>query len=126
MAWGFAIDEIQSDKDYEAYLLVLDINQASLVVRPFRKQELDLAETELLKIEMEKKGTVDAVLVSVESIANLRKAYPNYYGDTTIFVQFCRDVLDGNLSLADEPPSLDERQQELNFGNSSSVGLGPR
>jgi hypothetical protein len=35
----------------------------------------------------------DAVLVTVESMTSLRRAYPNYLLDTTVFVDAVRDAV---------------------------------
>ena len=35
----------------------------------------------------------DAVLVSVESLATLRRAYPNYFLDTHLFIQAVEQII---------------------------------
>ena len=39
------------------------------------------------------KGDTDAVLVSVDSVASLRRAYPNYFADTHKFLELVSDAL---------------------------------
>ena len=38
----------------------------------------------------------DAVLVAVDSIAALRRAYPNYFADTKVFVGLLKQALSGH------------------------------
>lgn len=92
-AWGYAIDTIPVQGGADAFLLILDLNERSLGVHSFGKREQVRAHRELLEIEMKKDPNVDAVLVSAASVSALRKAYPNYYGDTTVFLAFCKELL---------------------------------
>jgi hypothetical protein len=39
------------------------------------------------------KSNVDAVLVSVKSFAELRRAYPNYFADTHVLTNFLHHLL---------------------------------
>ena len=41
---------------------------------------------------------MDAVLVSVDSLAALEKAYPNYFADTRVFLELLRQTLAGQMS----------------------------
>ncbi|HXR38497.1 MAG TPA: hypothetical protein VN776_05370 [Terracidiphilus sp.] len=52
------------------------------------------ASEELAKIEASGDSQVDAVLVWVSSINNLKNAYPNYYADTAAFL----DALEFSLA----------------------------
>jgi len=74
--------------DAKYFLLELDLKGHRIVVRGYREKLLEQATSDYLAVEkMEKAGTVtDAVLVSVDSMANLRRAYPNYFLDTRAFV----------------------------------------
>jgi hypothetical protein len=71
-----------------AFLLVLDPTNLTLTVRPFKKEETDEATKayELEEKSAEKDPNKQVVLVSVEDLDALRKAYPNYYVDTRGFV----------------------------------------
>lgn len=79
------------------YLLYLDTGAQKITVRGFKAKELHRASDEYLAIEKEivdKPGT-DAVLVSVESLASLRRAYPNYFLDTRVFIKAVNEALSG-------------------------------
>jgi hypothetical protein len=83
------------------YLLVLDTTITGLRGEPgvgvtaYEKHELEQAERDYAVIEEEIKSQPgkDAVLVSVESLASLQRAFPNYFLDTDIFRQLVRDAL---------------------------------
>ncbi len=74
--------------DAKYFLLELDLTGKRILVRGYSEELLEKATTDYLAVEkLEKSGTVtDAVLVSVDSMANLRRAYPNYFLDTRVFV----------------------------------------
>jgi hypothetical protein len=85
-AWARAIKKVpgRGVKGFEWLLLVLNVsdNTISVVGYPTRlkaAQALDL-------IERNKSEEVDAVLVWVNSVRNLKSAYPNYYADTGQFI----------------------------------------
>jgi hypothetical protein len=73
------------------FLLKLDPNEKTVTVHGFKSNELNEASKQYLDIEQsittkpELAGS-DAVLVSVESLEQLRRAYPNYFLDTTVFI----------------------------------------
>jgi len=73
-------------------LLVLDVTGKTINVTGFvnRKKASD----ELAKIETNSESKVDAVLVWVNSINQLKSAYPNYYADTAAFL----DALEFSLA----------------------------
>ena len=88
-------DVYQGQADY--YLLVLNPAEQTVQVIGFPKNQLSAAQDEYAKIEKEiaSQGGRDAVLVSVDSIASLRRAYPNYFLDTRVFINLVRDVIEG-------------------------------
>lgn len=75
--------------DTTVYLLVLNLAENRVNVGAYSREELPSANEAYLKIEKENKDSqqVLAVLVSVESMKNLRAAYPNYYLDSTEFIK---------------------------------------
>jgi hypothetical protein len=80
--------EIASNAQY--LLLQLFPEENRLNIRGFRKQQLDDATAEYLKAEenaIAKHIVSDSVLVSVDSLRNLQRAYPNYYSDTSRFIE---------------------------------------
>ena len=90
-AWNAAILELETTTERMAwlFLLVLDPGEGKLFITEYKKDEMTLAQDQYLYIEKqyENKPQVQVVLVSVDSIGALRKAYPNYYADTTEFIR---------------------------------------
>lgn len=86
-------------EDSEAYLLVLDANKKTLEVKSYSEKELSNASAEYLRVEEQyvNDPSVQAVLVSVDSLASLQSAYPNYYLDTRDFL----DVVRASISESD-------------------------
>ncbi|MGH9699141.1 MAG: RelA/SpoT domain-containing protein [Candidatus Acidiferrales bacterium] len=70
------------------YLLVLDPVKRSLQVQSFKKDEAGKSQTAYDKAEKEAESApnTQVVLVSVDDLDALRKAYPNYYVDTKDFI----------------------------------------
>jgi len=71
-----------------AYLIVLDTEARTFNVRGFRTQELEKASEAYLEVE-KRTGTnpsIQGVLVSLDSVHAIRKAYPNYYVDNRAFI----------------------------------------
>ena len=77
------------------FLLALDPIAQSVKVTGYTLGELELAAADYAKIEEEiaKDSGAEAVLVSVDSIASLRQAYPNYFLDTGLFINLLEDAL---------------------------------
>jgi Region found in RelA / SpoT proteins len=76
------------------FLLELDPNAGSITISGFRSDELMRATDRYT--DTEKKITEaggDAVLVSVDSLAALRRAYPNYFLDTRVFLDLLEEIL---------------------------------
>ena len=93
------------------YLLMLDPAAGKLTITGFRQQEIMKASDAYLEAEKEvqKKPGTDAVLVSVDSLAALERAYPNYFADTRMFI----DLLDQTLS--GQPGPVSQGQLRLNL-----------
>jgi hypothetical protein len=88
--YGSALQTLeQSAQDAHYYLLKLDPSEHQVTVMGFRANELERASNRYLEIERSIKGGegADAVLVSVDSLDALRRAYPNYFLDTDVFIQ---------------------------------------
>jgi len=79
------------------YLLQLEPQTSKLTVRGFQRDELPAAQAFYLDAERSLKQNpgMDAVLVSVDSLAALQRAYPNYFADTRVFVELLRQALSG-------------------------------
>ena len=78
--------------------LRLDPSAPQLTITGFKLHELAQAEAEYAhakKYAKEHPGT-DAVLVAVDSVAALQRAYPNYFADTRVFVELMKQALSGH------------------------------
>jgi len=89
------ITERTTDEHY--YLMELTPSQGSLIITGFPRQETEKASKMYAEAEQRAKNIpgADAVLVSVDSITALTKAYPNYFADTRLFVLLLGDALTG-------------------------------
>lgn len=90
------IDEKQlKNKTAKFFLLELDIGREDLFIQSYNAKEEDLATKEYLKLEKKYKdhSDYDLVLVGVDAAKDLKKAYPNYFIDTTGFVKELKEIL---------------------------------
>ncbi|MCX5991709.1 MAG: RelA/SpoT domain-containing protein [Chloroflexi bacterium] len=92
-ALKFTGDVLPSKTGY--ILLSLDVTTDTLTIDSYAKNEFQLAsnDLELREKEIREKIGMDAVLVSVDSISNLRRAYPNYFADTHSFIEELESAL---------------------------------
>lgn len=76
-----------SDLKDHFFIMHLRPKEDRLVISSFKKNESRRANDEYLKIEqaIDPFSEEEAVLVSVDSISSLKKAYPNYFLDTKAF-----------------------------------------
>jgi hypothetical protein len=77
------------------YLLVLDMRAKLVTIDTFKDIEQARASDRYLAVEKEAEGNPDlnAVLVSTETAASLKQAFPNYYLDTTVFRRIVQETL---------------------------------
>lgn len=87
---------VQSDASY--FLLQLDPSKGELNITGYRSDKMLEASAKYAEAEqaVARDPSLDAVLVSVESINNLSRAYPNYFADTRIFLQLMEQALSGH------------------------------
>jgi hypothetical protein len=80
--------EGQDPGETHFYLLTLDSGKRNLNVQRFSKDESVKAQQAYDKAEKdtERDPNIQVVLVSVDDLAALPKAYPNYYVDTKAFI----------------------------------------
>lgn len=93
-SWAEALRSMRglNIKDAQWLLLALDVETSTVRVQGF--QAYDVAAKTLGQLEKGPRGqTVDAVLVRLTSARQLRAAYPNYYADTTQFLEALGDAL---------------------------------
>jgi ppGpp synthetase/RelA/SpoT-type nucleotidyltranferase len=93
------------ERGNEYFLLALDNIRDRLNITPYKRSELEQAAEDYAKTEekiRERIGT-DAVLVSVDSVRNLRRAYPNYFADTSLFVEILKRAIQ-NIKITNVHP----------------------
>jgi len=94
---GFAdtLRAVTPNKNFQYFLLSLDQKAEQLSITGYNQKELAKASkayaTQEKIIRQKKAG--DAVLVSVESLGDLRRAYPNYFADTAIFIKILDECM---------------------------------
>lgn len=97
-AYGAALGTLKMPgaKDARYFLLNLDPDANQFTVTGYKAAELGQAYTDYFAVEREiaKRPGADAVLVSVESLAALRRAYPNYFLDTVVFLRALEHALE--------------------------------
>jgi ppGpp synthetase/RelA/SpoT-type nucleotidyltranferase len=89
------IIEEHSTQNQHFFLIELDAAKQQTVIRTFGISESEKAAEQYSESEEKNKveaGT-DVVLVSVDSIAQLKRAYPNYFADTKVFLELVKEVL---------------------------------
>jgi len=85
----------QSGASY--FLLQLDPTQGTLSVTGYRAENIAEASKKYAEAEAAQAGSnADSVPVSVESVTNLGRAYPNYFADTRVFLQLMQQALSGH------------------------------
>lgn len=78
------------DKDLY-YLIALNLENKEVNSYVFSKKQLDIAS--LLYETLEEQEHINAVLVDIDSIKNLKKAYPNYFGNAKEFIGHIKGAL---------------------------------
>lgn len=76
------------------FLLELDTQALELNVRSYEDRMIAADEYSAIEREIEGDPTKDAVLVTVESLATLRRAFPNYFLDTTAFLDAVNEAIE--------------------------------
>lgn len=97
-AYGEALETAlpsASAQNAHYFLLQLDTKASQLTVTSFNFTEVVKAHDSYWETEraLADNPDADAVLVSVESLASLRRAYPNYFADTNAFIEALRHAL---------------------------------
>lgn len=95
-AYGTTVRLIEQNSHIKAHAFLLELDttdQNSLLIRYY---DSDVQATEAysaVERAIEGEPTKDAVLVRAESVAALRKAYPNYFLDTTAFLESVEEAI---------------------------------
>lgn len=102
------IVEVYKDSHY--FLLELDPNEKRIKVTGYKTDQLSRASQDYLSVEkaaIEGGTSLDAVLVSVESVKALKQAYPNYFLDTHRFLAAVEAATRAKHSLR-KPPVVNQ------------------
>jgi Region found in RelA / SpoT proteins len=91
-------------KDANFYLLELNVEMKQLNVKGFKEEAGAAKAYDEAEARVRQKQSTDAVLVSVDSVASLGRAYPNYFADTRAFEQLMRQALSGKSRGIEVPP----------------------
>jgi ppGpp synthetase/RelA/SpoT-type nucleotidyltranferase len=99
LSYGLAIQTPRTLPDLAGarhFLLELDTDNITVTVSGYKQRQLQKAQADLWKKEREIAGRpeIDAVLVSVDSVAMLKRAYPNYFSDAHVFLTAMKQVID--------------------------------
>jgi len=86
------------------FLLELTPDTDTIKITGFTSNQSQEAQARYTEVEERMKADErsDAVLVSVDSISSLRRAYPNYFLDTGAFADLLEHALAGRIGLADD------------------------
>lgn len=95
-AFSVTTDSIVQGKNKDGYtLLNLDSKEKIVKIKYFKKDDMEIAINEYLRLERES-GNMNSdniVLVSTQSVHNLRKTYPNYFADSKVFIDNLEKLL---------------------------------
>jgi ppGpp synthetase/RelA/SpoT-type nucleotidyltranferase len=99
--WVTAMTHISSHVEGVNYLLTLDSEKKEVKITPFGPAFLGEAISAYASAEEEerKNMSLDSVLVSVDRVADLQTAFPNYYADTADFLKVLREALNDYSDL---------------------------
>jgi len=96
--YGNAVQSMTTnEQDAHYYLLHLDPAYGKLTITGFMANEIEKANEKYAEAEQMVKANpgTDAVLVSVDSVNALARAYPNYFADTRLFTELMNQTLQG-------------------------------
>jgi ppGpp synthetase/RelA/SpoT-type nucleotidyltranferase len=90
----------QNKTDY--FILILDMKESSMQVQRYLADQLQKATDQYANLEKQFKDDdhKDVVLVSASSVHGLRKAYPNYFADTSDFAKNLEKLIDANAKIS--------------------------
>lgn len=94
--WSAAITMLTDNPpEAEVYLLILDTENITMRITAYAESQQSLANQEYSSLEKEiaAGAKLQVVLVSVSSVRDLRRAYPNYFLDTTVFIDTVKQTI---------------------------------
>lgn len=101
-AFKVATKALTQDKENGAgyFIVLLELDENLVSYTRFGKSQLDEATTYYDEQEKLYKdnSSKDVVMVSAGSVRDLKRAYPNYFADTSLFEKYLREVYKANKS----------------------------
>jgi hypothetical protein len=99
-SYGAALQILEQNTENADYFLIeLEPGGHKVTTKGFNRKELEAAEKEYSNLERKiRTDGGDAVLVSVASVSTLRRAYPNYFADTRLFIEAVHEATRLNAS----------------------------
>jgi hypothetical protein len=97
-AYGAALQHVEEQMKPRAkhtFLLELDVERRVLRVSSYANAAAAARDYAIVERRTENDSAIDVVLVSADSIASLKRAYPNYFLDTTAFLKSVEDAIQG-------------------------------
>jgi hypothetical protein len=95
--YGTTLDHVEKTmpgvKGGHIFLLELDFDEQQLSIWDFENSLQATEQYDAVERAIEGQPNRDAVLVTVESIAALQRAYPNYFLDTTAFLESVQEAI---------------------------------
>jgi hypothetical protein len=87
-SFGQALQITEDTGAAKAHFFLLSLTPGKLSIRSYKRDQLARATADYLALEKKDAGTpgAQAVLVVADSLNALRRAYPNYYLDTQVFL----------------------------------------
>lgn len=82
-----ALKLVGQRQDATSYLLKLDLAARLLTVKGYSRDQISIAQEDYAAAEKSVGSAGDVVLVAAGSANALKKAYPNYFADTTLFLK---------------------------------------
>jgi hypothetical protein len=97
--YNSTLNTLGSAKDAKYFIVELDPDKLRITVRRYKAKQSDEANEVYTKLEgqIPDGSSRQVVLVSVENIAALKRAYPNYFLDTNLFSRLVDRVLKREL-----------------------------
>lgn len=91
---GLILTAKHGDTKAEYHLMELDLSNNTVNLIPFNKAQFELAEQFYKSREIDTKDNpnIELVLISVGSIKDIKKAYPNYFLDTQEFIKHLKAI----------------------------------
>jgi hypothetical protein len=110
--WTYYMKRVEEEAgpDDVLFLLILNTNEYTYKWKGFKRTQNKQAQREYLDVEKQRTPGVQAVLVSADSLEAVRAAYPNFYADTTAFIQALNEAI---TDEQDRPKKRAEKAQAV-------------